>query len=566
MKIDLYRMSCEHNRVDKSKYLELLLSTNGTLRERCSIYNPSILVQIDDNFFSETPQDKDVVYGNDLQKVVTQSYGKVLYEGLRYILSCNYCYIELFNRYYYVNEIFVERNNLIRIELSCDVLMSFRNEIMKQTLLIDRNEYDYNLFLDDKYITKENKYDITIYLYDTFKTRDALDTNEIAVNTDGVHYIITTVSTATDISYSGSNSIDNSPLISPTIVTAYIDTSEDYFTFSKELYNPDFWTNVKMIFLQSSDWVSSIKLCPIDMLTIRNSSPVAGVGMTDKSGILVSDKITSSDVGYTIAGASKLYFYSELPNNLVPKDFTDLSPYSKYLLYLPFHGYVEVDSDHFSRGVYKYVVYQLDIPTGDFIAYLSSSKPSYADNPSAIPSQYWSGNLYTEIPVGKTNMAEVDANRMRSGLNALLGAITSGGAAIGGIAMGGAMGGKAGDIYAAGQGMQGINSQFGALGNYLINEITNRSPRGSAGEQKSGALIYRLSHIPYILKVKPHIHIPSNYNHVFGRPLYQTRMMSEVKGFTTVLDVHLKGFTNATEHEQVEIISLLENGVFMPDE
>ena len=65
------------------------------------------------------------------------------------ILNCNYIYIEEFDRFYFVNDIISVRNDMWQLNCNVDVLMSFRNEILNQTAVIQRNEKEWNLYLDD---------------------------------------------------------------------------------------------------------------------------------------------------------------------------------------------------------------------------------------------------------------------------------------------------------------------------------------------------------------------------------------------------------------------------------
>lgn len=45
-------------------------------------------------------------------------------------LNYNYCYIPSFNRYYFINTISIFPNRIYHIELRCDVLESFKNDIL----------------------------------------------------------------------------------------------------------------------------------------------------------------------------------------------------------------------------------------------------------------------------------------------------------------------------------------------------------------------------------------------------------------------------------------------------
>ena len=59
--------------------------------------------------------------------------------------SCNYCYIEEFNRYYFIRTIENLANRVWVLQLECDVLESFKNDILNSDAEINRRikEGDY---------------------------------------------------------------------------------------------------------------------------------------------------------------------------------------------------------------------------------------------------------------------------------------------------------------------------------------------------------------------------------------------------------------------------------------
>lgn len=117
MTITFYHNTSENNRVDKSSFLDesTKLTIQGTLRDECSIMNPVIMIE-----YTAT---------------ATFMY--------------NYCLIPYFNRYYYINNITCVRNGLYRLELSVDVLMTYKTDILQQKAVISRQENEYNLYLPD---------------------------------------------------------------------------------------------------------------------------------------------------------------------------------------------------------------------------------------------------------------------------------------------------------------------------------------------------------------------------------------------------------------------------------
>lgn len=116
--IILFKNSAENNKVDKTNLITEVVTLTGTLREQTSIINPSITIE------------------------------------LSTLLDFNYVYIEEFKRYYFVKNIVNITNKMWRIDLHVDVLMSYKDTIVTQTALIDRNEFSYNeLLVDNEEIT-----------------------------------------------------------------------------------------------------------------------------------------------------------------------------------------------------------------------------------------------------------------------------------------------------------------------------------------------------------------------------------------------------------------------------
>ena len=129
MNIKLYSSNSDINRVDKTSFIVLKKSLEGTLKEETSVINPSIVVTSDSS-----------------------------------ILNANYAYIELFKRYYFITNITSIRNDLWRIDLKCDVLMSFKDEITNIKCLVARNENNYNSLLSDKkvIVQKNVNYEVVV--------------------------------------------------------------------------------------------------------------------------------------------------------------------------------------------------------------------------------------------------------------------------------------------------------------------------------------------------------------------------------------------------------------------
>lgn len=112
MKIDFYKNISEKNKIGKK--LTNKLSLNGNLREESSVINPTILVE----------------HSN--------------------LSVYNYAHIPEFNRYYFVSEITSVRNGLWRVSLKCDVLESFKKDILNLSCIVDKQQnQSYSNYIDD---------------------------------------------------------------------------------------------------------------------------------------------------------------------------------------------------------------------------------------------------------------------------------------------------------------------------------------------------------------------------------------------------------------------------------
>ena len=113
--ITLYQSGAEKNRVDKSEFLTSIAEYTGELKSETSIIDPEILIECD----------------------------------LEDVALSNYMYIPEFGRYYFITNITSVRSSLVQFEAHCDVLMSFKDEILANSAIIKRNEGAYDLYLQD---------------------------------------------------------------------------------------------------------------------------------------------------------------------------------------------------------------------------------------------------------------------------------------------------------------------------------------------------------------------------------------------------------------------------------
>lgn len=65
------------------------------------------------------------------------------------VKSCNYLTIPVFGRQYFIMEVRSIRANVWEIDCHVDVLSSFKDSILSNEAIIKKQEYNWNLYLDD---------------------------------------------------------------------------------------------------------------------------------------------------------------------------------------------------------------------------------------------------------------------------------------------------------------------------------------------------------------------------------------------------------------------------------
>ena len=112
MNITLYLNNSEKNKIGKE--LTLVASLSGSLKEPSGIINPVITIE----YSSPT--------------------------------AFNYCYIDAFNRYYFIKEVKVLYDDILQLTLVVDVLESFKDSILAQNVIIDKNASVFEPYLIDE--------------------------------------------------------------------------------------------------------------------------------------------------------------------------------------------------------------------------------------------------------------------------------------------------------------------------------------------------------------------------------------------------------------------------------
>lgn len=185
MQLLLYRSTSEQNRVNKTNYLELITTLDGTFKQATSIVNPIITIDINYAEFNELNID---VVDDDNDEIVDDENNDVVIQYVNTLFDCNYAFIPQLNRYYFITDIVAVNNRLWELHMHVDVLMSFKDELSNVNGFVSRNEFTFNQFLIDDEIQIQNDVDISVEEIDT----DIFNASSLS----GDYYVATLIKTA----------------------------------------------------------------------------------------------------------------------------------------------------------------------------------------------------------------------------------------------------------------------------------------------------------------------------------------------------------------------------------
>ena len=264
------------------------------------------------------------------------------------------------------------------------------------------------------------------------------------------------------------------------------------------------------------DYIIGLNIIPSQGLSIGASKVVRfGFMSSGVSMPLLANQYFTVDCGYlsfdTVCGDT----------------FLDYAPYSKFSIYLPYIGFKDVDPNDFVGHTIG-VVYHGDVVTGGVTAYITKD--------GSVMYQY-SGCCALNVPLSADNWGET--------ISAAINVAT-------GIVAAAATGGAAGVATAAAKGAASV-----AANPSLLSPQVNHSGAVSGGAGCMGV------QFPFVIREVVNFHSTAGFNKSTGYPAYYYKQLSDVAGFTTVIDAHMTGIPMATQDEIQEIESLLEKGVIL---
>lgn len=545
--IILYNNRAEPNRLDKTTYIDRYTTLKGTLKNSTSIINPTIIIEFNDR--------QDYVVDGDNILVMSDGVRVVDVIALADFLQANYAHIPIFKRYYYITDIVSVRNNLWEIQMSVDVLMSYKDDILKQECIVARNEFDYDLQIDDRNVTTIYGSQLYIEEYET-NCFTNFQSEELS---DNLNYIVTAI-TLTELPY---NALDVKSFNGDDVI------HQPNTRFSMlNGYNAKFvcYRDIEYILKSAivNEFVASsiinVRAYPINFpqfISEKQSEIVNSYfQMIDGSYIDVSDGVHREFTRLT-------RFYNnvyDVATIIIPVafgnsvSFLDYEPYRFIYLYLPYYGYYKVSN---SRYVNKEIKIRL-------IVDLDSGNGTYVinDNIDNILLDTITFKLGVDIGISYGN---IESNNIKENQLTLKG-VKSGFSLLGslGLAIGSAVGGNY--ATAASLAVGGLTQFAGTMIDIASNQMSLVDFIQSSennGENSSFYLTNKVILLEERRKLCPN-YGTDLYKHTYGMPYNKNSKLSNLNGFTQIYKVHLENIGTASLGELSEIEQLLLSGVILP--
>ena len=265
-------------------------------------------------------------------------------------------------------------------------------------------------------------------------------------------------------------------------------------------------------------------------------------GIVDIKGIIAPGELNTqakttifSDVeGNPVSIQGQEFDFGTFTFNEQFRNFLDYGESTSIKLYLPYCGMQTLDPSIVMGGTI-HLKGVIDIITGNILYYVEISNATLSSSSTTVIYN-WNGNVACELPIGAEDYGSKVMGIVSSTIQ------TAGSLAIAPSGVGAALG-TAGSLN---------NLASAVLSNKYVNVGSISSNNGMGGVQ-----------YPFIVVTSPIPEYPANYAHHVGYPSKKTQVLGNLTGYTKVEQVHLEGFSGATNDELNEIQQLLTSGVIL---
>lgn len=333
----------------------------------------------------------------------------------------------------------------------------------------------------------------------TFTVKDGDDGSKIVTDNDDSGY--------SDDKDDDENDNDTSDVSSGigVLTTTFKMTKDRLKQLGRFLWGSNIFDNFSLICNNPIENIISCKSIPLS-LNGTTQKIILGNVDTGVNGDKVSNNFTKQNIG-SIAIAEKYH------------NFLDYAPYTNVIIYLPYVGFKELDTN-LVMGKTLSISYTVDIITGGCLCQIKSNNVKLYE---------FNGNMGIDIPITASNRAQVEAGYISSGI---------------GIASSVA----SGNIVGAATSL--INS---AESQYHYASTSSPNPMCVASTNRTC----------YVILDRPTYQTLKSFNHTRGKKCYLTKTINTLKGYT-ICDEHIDiSGIRATDSEKEELIKILSSGFFV---
>ncbi len=280
----------------------------------------------------------------------------------------------------------------------------------------------------------------------------------------------------------------------------------------RKLWDYSFYDFIQNLNASPIENIVSIKMYPFEIPHGQDIEIVLGnVGMGVLGGPVDVDyncKHVINPSGTTIAKKYEAKY-----------NYLNANPFTKLSIFLPYIGFKDLDASVFLDHSLK-VEYIVDILTGSCVAMC------YADD---VPIVQYNGLMGLDIPISATNRAQVEAGIIQNVGNSLINLGTG---------------------------------NIGGAASSALNILSQSYHTETQGISSPACNSFITHDVFYILET-PEVQFPSAYAHTHGLPLYLTKSLNKLSGFTVCDNVDTSGIQGATLEEKEMIKQALEEGVYL---
>lgn len=280
--------------------------------------------------------------------------------------NCNYCYISVVNRYYFIDDVEYINDSIIRFYLIEDVLASFKEAIETTTAYVLRSSSEFDTSIID-----------TFYPATVGSQQLTAEAQFIPLANPG--FIVSVIGTRED-AISNTTGATRYYLLTDTALANLMK-----WIFNENNYQTEITDQVVKTFFNPSQYIVSCMYCPFAS---------GGTGETIQlawwdTGISAMELSPNSPIEIDTVSV-------DVPKQYSGNDYRNFEPFTNYRMYIPFIGMIDLSSE-LLRGVTKININGcVDIATGTLMLKVSGNNGKIIG--------YYEGKGCVDLPLAQSSM------------------------------------------------------------------------------------------------------------------------------------------------------------------